>query len=212
MYKRSKRADNIVEMIVITIAVVVVLNLVLGKVYDNFKDTIANSKYSKLFRSNQTSFEPSSGVNYSSPDSQINVPLVGEQGLTRYANGAVRTINELWEPSNRQNLLDNTIAQINFAEALTVLCEMRYHSAVLGSPPSAEELSGSSPCINRQYGALIITLSTTGAKTQIASTSASPGLDFPYGSCLNFLPKNISDENGKIEYISCVKSYFHKSR
>ncbi len=201
MIIKSKRADNIVEMIVITIAVVVVLNLVLGKVYDNFKDTIANSKYSKLFRSNQTSFEPSSGVNYSNPDSQINVPLVGEQGLTRYRSGAERTITSLWDPSNPQSLLDNPVAQKNLAEAATVLRVINqrfdgnsdyYYPFV--SPSPASFLMQNSIAV-QEY------------KTVISTEN------YSYSACIP--PQTnaaaLSDAD-KIKELACVKAVFHNNR
>jgi len=152
MINKARRADNIIEWIIIAIVAIIFLNLFLGKVYDHFQETVASSKLNKMFQPEQTRFEASSGTNYADPSSQINVPLVGEQGLERYRNGSQRVIDNLMS----KDLTGNWLWQRNLAEEATVQCFItRYIDG--GSCNYAPFVNGTyGIIINSSYGTTLI--------------------------------------------------------
>lgn len=203
MTGKAKRAGGIIENIIFVLAAIVLLNLFLGKIYDRLQETTAASNFNRMFQYGQTFFESSSDVDYTDAGSQINVPLVGEQGLTRYYNGSLRVINSFKQPNGqfRPNLSEASIKHL--AKARTVLCAMKTESI----PPGAS----SSPdyCEAQEVGSGISILVDYSHKLTKITFPPEEELVKRYNTCPFINSSSTSKE--QVDYIACIMSSFDKN-
>jgi len=98
-----------------------------------------------------------------------------------------------------KDLAGNTVAQAHLAEAVAVLSEIRENNLYPQSPSEPTNLSS----IGNSY----FSVYQGDNYTQIGSFGAEDFLTINYDSC----PTNFSNEQGKIDYIACIKSSFSKN-
>ncbi|HNW26596.1 MAG TPA: hypothetical protein PLG15_05665 [Candidatus Gastranaerophilaceae bacterium] len=201
MINKARRADNIIEWIIIGIVAIIFLNLFLGKVYDHFQETVASSKLNKMFQPEQTRFEPSSNANYADASSQINVPLVGEQGLERYKNGAIRVIQNLIN----KDLSGNWLWQRNLAEEATVL---NIINTLIDNNSAYSSLSGQEAYdLQSKLVQYMINIDLSSKRTRIGQYGAVDYFEADYSVC----PWDFSTEDMQIKSIACIKYSFSKN-
>ena len=102
-----------------------------------------------------------------------------------------------------KDLSSNWLLQRNLAESLTVLCAMNSEPAF----DQQYKYTSVNTCNHVTLGNTNtpIYVDYSGGTTYI-NTSENQGFQANYQAC----PSNLSTEEGRTEYIACVKSSFHK--
>lgn len=119
---KSRKAGITIEISLSIILILGVLFVALGIFHDNLKNMVAASGMQNMFSKSNSSGKTTYSMWTKNPTStQINVAMVGDQGLEAYHNQAKETIDALVEKSKHTSLTSQDIT--NLAQALTVLSE-----------------------------------------------------------------------------------------